>query len=351
MRANLTRFVASASELRANLAFAESVASLVNRNEGLEDESDNPLSAAAAIRSIQSTAPPTATTHKFYYTGAVVGLYAALEQYVEGLVQDAARLMSNACDDYSQLPDKLKQTHRSLTTGVLLQIQEGRYHGSLSERDLVAGLHHAIGDYMPVRLNNGVFSHHTANFRWPVIRNMFERIGIPVGTVESAEALVKAMDRLFPDAAASTQIIDDLAHRRNEASHGWQSELLSFELMQAYIEVVSAFCVALFEAVASVVAGHFVKLKGVELGRPDKVYQKHIAGYYSLAHGVAVGDVIALVTGQGVHCGRALELQRDHESVESAEAGYPASVRLALRLSPRHRLFVLPAEAQGLTSP
>lgn len=349
MRANLTRFAASAKELRANLKFAESVGGLVKRHEAPEGEADDPLSASAAIKSIQLTAPPTATTHKFYYTGAMVGLYAALEQYVEGLVQDAAHLMADACDDYDQLPDKLKQTHRSLTTGVLLQMQEGRYHGLLSERDVVAGLHHAIGGYMPVRLNHSVFGHHTANFRWPVIRHMFERIDVPVGAVESAPALVEAMDRFFPDAATSTQIIDDLAQRRNEASHGWQSELLSFELMQAYIEVVDAFCVALFEAAASAVARHFVRLQGVELGRPDKVFRNHIAGYYSLPHGVAVGDVIAVVTSKGVRCARVLELQRDHASVESAEAGYSTSVRVALRLSQRHRLFVLPVAAQGLT--
>lgn len=347
MRANLTQLAASTKELRANLKFAEAVATLVRNFEAPSDESKASL--VAVLEPVKLNAPSNATLHKFYYTGAMVGLYAALEQYIEGLVQDAAHMLVEACDDYDQLPEKLKQTHRSLTTGVLIQMQEGRYHGSLSERDLVAGLHHAIGSYMPVRLNHSVFGHHTANFRWPVIRHMFERMDVPVGIVESSTVLVNTMDQFFPDAATSTQIVDDLAQRRNEVSHGWPAELLSFELMQAYIEVVDSFCVALFDAVVSAVASHFVKLKGVELGRPDKIFRGSIAGYDELSCSLAVGDVIAVVSSGSVRCSRVLELHRERMSVESAEAGYSATVRLNPRLSARNRLFVLPVSAQGLT--
>ena len=245
------------------------------------------------------------------------------------------------------MPEQMLRQHLTLSTTALALIADGRYHGELKARDLVAGLQRMMAEEMPIRLSNPVFSQHSANFRWPVIRHMFERIGLSVAQVERADSLVNCMSELFPDEGKVTFVIDDLAQRRNEVSHGWEAEILSADLLRAYISVVEAFAESLFEVTASSVVKYVVSHQGQQLGRPDRLFRGDVAGYHALPEAVEIGEVIAIVGSGRIRCAQVVSMQQEGVDVDRAEAGTSTGLRLSKSVSGRNRLFVLPREAGG----
>lgn len=338
MRSNLSALLKVTERLIHTLTLAEAVMAIVRS----EPASQSTTESDGFIESVRRAVVSTADTQGFFYAGTVVSLYGALEQFVEGLVEDAARGIAGSCPGYAELPEELVRQHTALSTGVLTLMVDNRYHGELQTRDVASGLHRALTEEMPIRLNTQVFSQHTANFRWPVIQNIFQRIGLPVGPVLQSDILITSMGEHFPDESNLVFVVDDLAQRRNEVSHGWESEILSFEIMRAYIAVIAAFAEGLFDVVATGVVQHLVKHSGVELGRPDRVFQKSVAGYEALPEALTVGQVVAIVSAGRIRCARILNLQQEGVDTSEAAAGTSTGVLLSKGLGERNRLFVLP---------
>lgn len=343
MRANLTGLLRVTERLRGTMALADALTAIARAapEAGLPPESSRLLGA------VREASGSTADTHGFFYAGTIVSLYGALEQFIEGLVEESVRSIASTCPTYEAVPEQMLRQHLTLSTTALALIADGRYHGELKARDLVAGLQRMMAEEMPIRLSNPVFSQHSANFRWPVIRHMFERIGLSVAQVERADSLVNCMSELFPDEGKVTFVIDDLAQRRNEVSHGWEAEILSADLLRAYISVVEAFAESLFEVTASSVVKYVVSHQGQQLGRPDRLFRGDVAGYHALPEAVEIGEVIAIVGSGRIRCAQVVSMQQEGVDVDRAEAGTSTGLRLSKSVSGRNRLFVLPREAGG----
>ncbi|MCE0536976.1 hypothetical protein LWF15_15850 [Kineosporia rhizophila] len=307
----------------------------------------------SAISAIKSNLVSTTDVQKFVYSGTIVLLYAAFEQFVEGLMQETVQKIATYCKSYKELPETLRRHHQLLTLEVLNAMESGRYHGPLNGKDLIAGLSHELGELSPVRVNHQVYSHHTANFRFETVRSLFNRAGIDLSSLEQDPIYIAAVKEVFPDENNPFFAIDDLAERRNAVAHGGTVELLAPELLLAYIRVVEAFAGALYSKSASVVAEYVAQTLGRDLGVPDRVFRNSIAGYYNVSSALEKGDVICIVSdgGKASVCCEILELQSKDTSITAAYEGSEVGVKLSLRVTKRNRLILFPREMSFLVLP
>ena len=343
MKSNLTQFLAVSEELRRNLKLASAVEEIRRWHRPYERR----YASDRVVESLQGALPSSAEARKFVYSASIVTLYGALEQYVERLIQDCVEVYVACHLSYDTISHDVIRNHALLSNEVLAAQLADRYHGSITETELATGLYRAYQRNAPVKLNAEVFSRHTANFRWPLIRASFLRAGLDVAAVEMDPGLSAAMSEHFPDEADALAIVDDLAERRNSIAHGSATDLLSLELQLAYVSMLEAFAIALLEKATTAVVRASIHESTVALGRPDKHFQGHIAGYFSSAAEVAVGDVMGVVSGASGHMMEVVEIQIAGVSVGRAPVGAEVGIKLSGDFSGRSRLFVLPSGARG----
>ncbi|MFF5443807.1 MAE_28990/MAE_18760 family HEPN-like nuclease [Streptomyces sp. NPDC012888] len=298
---------------------------------------------SAKLNDLHASAGSTANLHTFYYNGVIVGLYGLLEHFVEGLLSEFVRRVSAASRTYDDLPEPIRAHHLPLTLEVLGKLGTGKYQGKLDERTLIASLHSCLSGAHTFTLNDVVFAHHTANFRSDVILFCFNRVGVDLKKLSRSASLVQAMDRHFPGSSRPFFVVDDLAERRNEVAHGAASELLSPEILESYLDVVESFAQALLEDVTSHLVNAVVPHVGRQLGKPDRVFRHSIAGFEQLPQRVAVGDIVAVIDGEGrARCARVTSIQVENAQVAHAELGASTGVSIGPPLTQRSRLFLMP---------
>ncbi|MCM3515076.1 HEPN domain-containing protein [Nocardioides sp. P86] len=303
-----------------------------------------------AIEDFQQKVPATADVRRFVNGGLIVGLYGALENYVERLVEDAVETYLECCFNYNLLPKSVLASYSSVSAEVLTAIANDRYNGQLTQLELAEGLHRTLQGRLPIPMQTRVFSRHTANFRWEQIRFIFARAGIDVDGVKTSPTLTNAMKAHFPTEGASTFVIDDLAERRNALAHGSASDLLSLELLEAYVAVVEAFCAALYDAVASATLRYVTSFGPPparrSLGRPYALYQKQIACFYCLPCEIQPGDLFAAAGGRSTIAVVVEEVVCEGVTVPTGLVGASVGIRLSRPVTKASEIIPLPESAR-----
>ncbi|WP_158647829.1 HEPN domain-containing protein [Nocardioides houyundeii] len=348
MRSNLIELYARTALLRRNLELAESVDAL----RSWRRPHARRYAADRQIEAFQRNAPGKADTRGFTNSGILVGLYGALEQYVERLIEDSVETYIACCQSYAGLPGGVLRQYSILSAEVLTAMAAERYSGSVTEEELAAGLYGTLKRTTPIPLATGVFSRHTANFRWELIKSLFARAGLDVASTRTSSHLTDAMAAHFPDEGDPVFVINDLAERRNALAHGITSDLLSFELLGSYVAVIEAFAEALYASAASatlrVILAEGAIIEFGSLGRPDRVFRREVAGYLTLPQEVATGRVVAIIRSDRVSAAVVKEIQVNNATVKVAEQGSSAGLRLSAPLSGRSRLCLLPDNARRI---
>lgn len=349
MRVELAQLLRGAEACREHLNLIEAVLAASR----LDLDDTDGTAAADALKQIKSASPSATALQRSAFSGAVISLYGHLEQFVELLATNTAERFAELARTYDDLPAQFVSHHTPLTLEVLNSIQSGRYAGTFVQRDLVAGLQHALERYAPVRVNAGVYAQHTANFRAETVRQVFERLGVSLKKLDQDTGLCNAMHRLFPGEGNMFYVVDDLAQRRNEVAHGADFDALSFGLTRAYIDMIAEYGKALVAHVASAITQFAVKQKGLELGRPDRLFHHgSVAGYHSLRESVEAGDTLGVLSGAGLaSCVRIVEVQVESTTVDVGQVGQSVGIKLSGAVSSRHRLFLLPRELSYLILP
>lgn len=339
MRSNLTKLGTAARDLTR----AQDLIDTIVQSHRIVLPAEGRIRAEEALGLIQLASGTASVAQRFNYAGTVVTLYGAFEQFIEGLAVDAVAAMANMLESYEQLPEVVLRNHQTASLDVLMMMQADRYYGDLNKEAIVAGLHYANEVNLPVRLNAGVFRQHVANFRWKVICTFLERASFSPARTLGMDPFFASMALHFPDAGNPAVVIDDLAQRRNEVAHGWESsELLSTELLRAYINVIQDFAQTLYECVCSDLTNLAIQHVGVGLGQPEHVYRHIIAGFESIDAEVHVGDVIGMRNESGAHVAMVLGIQIGDVEHDTAEAGACAGLRLSKAIPQTAKLYRLP---------
>lgn len=204
------------------------------------------------------------------------------------------------------------------------------------------------------RMNTDALCAHTANFRAEIVDEVFGRVGIGgiTGRLHMFSPLAEHFQTIYPEVTIATLKseqkyfhLNDLAERRNEVAHGNASEILSPPILLSYIDIIDAFCVALYELVRSHYYEFVARYSATAIGKALAVYNYHIVCITLNNVGIKVGDTLIAKTGNGVQpyvAGEVLELQIENRPIQSippAEA-VKVGIRVACRCKASYQYFL-----------
>lgn len=201
---------------------------------------------------------------RFDYAAFIVGLYAALEQFVENLVSGYAAEISKL-ERYSALPKELRDKHEKKSAELLHRgrLGEGRYR-ALTQRGVVQNLFDCLSGSDTYALNDAAVCYHDFNLRPTEITAMLKSVGLPLAMqsirnhigIRQWYADVQGLDienlRDVPLSAIEAEL-ENLVERRNDVSHrgGSPDDLLGTSQMVELLSFVEQFCEAIYIACAS----------------------------------------------------------------------------------------------------
>jgi hypothetical protein len=311
---------------------------------------------------LQRHAGRSANKRRFDYTSVIVSLYGFWEQYVESVVAGYVAALSGWLSDYDGFPERLVRQHLDGTIALLGRIQDGRGPGAVSTAEAVQNLHSCLSNAANFRVNREAMIFHSANVR----RNVLDQLASGVGVVNlsqrvrDCDAMSPFMKKRFPEQKAGAVsvdetfgLLDELALRRNEASHGVPSDIISNPLLRDLIDAIESFAEGVYE-VLNQEALPFKAASGHDLGQPVAVFSARVCGVRLANADIRVGDQVLMRTRSKRKPYREAlieELQVNNVSKDFVSAAQPldVGVRLSDVVRRTYGLFLVPSGRNVIT--
>jgi hypothetical protein len=347
MKPALSAFEIAVSDLRAHMSVMLAALKL-SRVGALESASSG---TNHLLRDLHVAAQNTGGLARLNYNAVIISLYGSLEQFLEGLLSGYVRAAHRAVPSYDELPRELRKHHSPLTMELMQRLNDPRYVGLTTERELIARLHSCFSTPHKYELNDLAFTQHKANFRTEVIGGCLARLGLQLSRVEGDMEYRGICIQNFPNQRDPGFVIDDLADRRNEVAHGSPAILLSTELLGAYINVVEAYAYAIYRVAVSAALEQAVKHHGTCLGHPKEVYGNRVLGITIRGQRISLGDLIVSQVGDTYRCGHVRSLEVDGVRHKKIEARSSVDVGMVIGIRPKmnHLYHRLPGEFRSLS--
>ncbi|HBB35653.1 MAG TPA: hypothetical protein DDZ80_10055 [Cyanobacteria bacterium UBA8803] len=261
---------------------------------------------------------PNETEWQVYEHCAVVTrLYAIYERFVEDLITDWLGLIPNVVSHYSDLPDKIKNTHREGVGRLLLDLNKSRFK-NLSVEKVVRGLLYGVAGNEPYELIPDAFLLHEQNLRKDTLDKLFAEAGIENAWkwVINHRDIKNFIEEIRGDQNTAEGELNQLVAYRNEAAHGSVDQILGTQELLDMGDFVENLCQALVELVTyQVILKHAVIGQAREIGTIRQWLDKNkVARAKISAVTLSVGETIFLVKETSSYCLLAtIESIRDNE--------------------------------------
>lgn len=282
---------------------------------------------------------------EYEYNTVIVSLYGHFERFVEDVVEQYVARLSNLIPNYSDLPERLRQRHVTLSLELAQKAERPRYANAFRVEELVERLHRCFAAPEHYELNAVAFTQHTSNVRHPVITAMLLDCGVSdlAQAVKDAEPFRTFLKNEDPDRDVELYLhlgddivffrLTDLAYRRNDVAHGARSgETLSRDLLRSRIDFVEAYA----EAMALVLFERtlpFVTSLAATLGPPIAVFANRVVAIALSDGEVTVGDMLIAKTQDPTRPfkgGPIESIERDHVACHRVDGGPDVKVGMAV---------------------
>ncbi len=170
----------------------------------------------------------------FNYNSLIISLYGFFEKFIENILIEYVDKINSIYLTYNKLPEIISKNHLKLSLELLDKVQNPRYTGPLNKEIVIQRLHECVNVNENFQLNKEAFSQHSANFRLKVIDEIFGRVGIESMSTQTKKnkLLIEFIKNKYEMSDISElsnddvhNIMNDLAERRNEVSHGVPSQI------------------------------------------------------------------------------------------------------------------------------
>lgn len=186
---------------------------------------------------------------KLDYSMIIVNLYGALEKYIESFIKDYLMIRASCVEKYSELPQCIIDQHINLSIELIQKIDYPKYSNMFTKEQIIKNINDCIQNEK-LTLNYEAFCIHSANFRISEIQKVVRRIGLSnlINSVKRNEELKRIYikengecnyEQLPLDSIFS--FVNELADRRNQISHGANTDIISFELQLEMIRKIKLF--------------------------------------------------------------------------------------------------------------
>jgi len=239
---------------------------------------------------------PTEKEWEIYDRSAVVTrLYAIYERFVEDLISDWLRLLPDLVPRYSDLGEKIQNTHREGIGRLLIDIKKNRFQ-HLSVEKVVQGLSCGITDTGKYELLPDAFLLHEQNLRKEVLETVLKNAGIDEAWkwVINHKEIKYFVEEVRGSQNTAEGELKQLVDYRNEAAHGVVDEILGTQELLDLGDFVEALCKSLADLVTYNIILHQKDIGRVrEIGKITEWFKKPQAG-------VAKVKEVTLVLGESV---------------------------------------------------
>jgi hypothetical protein len=194
---------------------------------------------------------PTKPEWQIYDRSAVVTrLYAIYERFVEDLISDWLRRMPDLVPRYSDLGEKIQNTHREGIGRLLIDIKKNRFQ-HLSVEKVVQGLSCGITDTGKYELLPDAFLLHEQNLRKEALETVLKNAGIDEAWkwVSNHKEIKYFVEEVRGRQNTAEGELKQLVDYRNEAAHGSTDEILGTQELLDLADFVEALCKSLADLV------------------------------------------------------------------------------------------------------
>ena len=224
---------------------------------------------------------PSEEEWEIYDRSAVVTrLYAIYERFVEDLISDWLRLLPDLVPRYSDLEEKIQNTHREGIGRLLIDIKKNRFQ-HLSVEKVVQGLSCGITDTGKYELLPDAFLLHEQNLRKEVLETVLRNAGIDEAWkwVTNHKEIKYFVAEVRGSQNTAEGELKQLVDYRNEAAHGSADEILGTQELLELGDFVEALCKSLADLVTYNIILLQAKREVVrEIGKITEWFKKPQAG-------------------------------------------------------------------------
>lgn len=224
---------------------------------------------------------PSEKEWEIYDRSAVVTrLYAIYERFVEDLISDWLRRMPDLVPRYSDLGEKIQNTHREGIGRLLMDLKKNRFQ-HLSVEKVVQGLSCGITDTGKYELLPDAFLLHEQNLRKEVLETVLKNAGIDEAWkwVINHKEIKYFVEEVRGSQNTAEGELKQLVDYRNKAAHGSTDEILGTQELLDLGDFVEALCKSLADLVTyNIILRQIDRGLVREIGKITEWFKKPQAG-------------------------------------------------------------------------
>ncbi len=258
--------IANIATIRAILQTNDRLRSIVFKKEGVNDDK---LEEKTEFIALIDKVPDETEWQIYDHCAAVMRLYAIYERFVEDLISDWLLLIPELVSCYSNLEDKIQNTHREGIGRLLVDLNKNRFQ-HLSIEKVVQGLFNGITSAGQYELLPEAFLLHEQNLRKEVLAKLFADAGIENAWewVKNHREINNFVEEVRGSQNTAEAELKQLIDYRNEAAHGFVDQILGTQELLDLGDFVESLCKSLSELVTyHVILGQTSTGKAREIGK------------------------------------------------------------------------------------
>ncbi|NES78813.1 MULTISPECIES: MAE_28990/MAE_18760 family HEPN-like nuclease [Okeania] len=282
----------------------------------------------------------------YEHCAVVTRLYAIYENFVEYLISTWLKYLQNIVENYLELDDTIRNTHREGVGRILLEFKKDRFK-YLSENQVIRGLFYGTTNQNKnYQLLPEAFLLHDQNLRKDILEKFFADAGI-AGTwkwVINYRKVKHFVEEIRGNQNTAEGELNQLISYRNEAAHGVVDEILGTQELLDLGDFIKALCQALAELVTyQIIQEQTSTGKAKEIGEITEWFKKPKAAVARINNSsLSIGTNVFLVSETSSYCRLATieSLKINDISQESIEITIEAEVGLKFDIDAKKGLKI-----------
>jgi len=276
------------------------------------------------------------------HCAAFTRLYAAYEQYVNGLISGYIAQLPTLYKTYDDLPQKLLLHHRTGIAQILIKIGDRGQYRDVEEKTLITAISSGLREGAPYTLVPEAFFVDKQNYKFEVLVNILGSLGLEnIGTaITKHPRMVEFMRSVRGDSSTPQGELENFVKYRNEATHGTVENIVSADELQRFGQFIALLGEVIGDLIESAVLRRRVDLgHSIPIGVVQECYRSgEIVVARMNESNISVGDELIVVSKTACRKARILQIQLNDVDQNSMKAEEGAEVGLRLSIVARKRM-------------
>ena len=260
------------------------------------------------------------------YNAVIISLYGCYENYVNLLLEEFIRQISDNSSDYTEIPTDMKITNIHLSSDYLNS--KKRYKNfNLQDEDVINNVYSG-------KITNKLLLKHGGNLSITVLSEYMKSLGVKnvaqfiknsgeyhqyysekqTISVEDAKSLLSKLDN-----NTAFALLDDIILQRNTIAHSWKSDdkVDYLIIKEEWIKFIQIFCKCLYNIVVQFYSEWLVKHNKLFCPLKHQVYGSSVVGFFDvIPHWNEKNEAILIKSNDKIHIGKILnvKIHKNHQA-------------------------------------